>query len=103
MQIIFSRAVAKELSDKFTVLELETFDVEGQLLETFCVIPSDSISLAEYPTLKHSEDLHAQLVAAIKRQDYLLIAEIIPYLLGKFGGEVDSFYEVISERAQANK
>ena len=98
MQIIFSREVAEELKDKFTILELETFDVDGKMLETFCVVPADKISLAEYVTLGRSIDLHAQLVEAIKQKDYSFCKEAIPELVGKFGGELDSFYEIINER-----
>ena len=32
MDIIFNRQVAEELSERYTVLELETHDVEGQIL-----------------------------------------------------------------------
>lgn len=98
MQIIFSREVANELANKFTVLELETFNVEGQMLETFCVVPADKISPTEYPTLAASCDLHAQLAEAIKQTDYTFCEITIPALMGKFGGELDSFYEIISER-----
>ena len=47
MDIIFSRQAAEELSERYTVLELETFDVEDKVLETFCVVPGDRIPIEE--------------------------------------------------------
>jgi hypothetical protein len=45
MEIIFSREVAEGLRERYTVLELETFDVEGKTLETFCVVPAEKLMM----------------------------------------------------------
>ena len=97
MEIIFSREAAEGLRDRYTVLELETFDVEGQKLETFCVVPAEKL-LYEMSDLEHNSQLHAQLVQAIKDQDAALCTDLTDVLKGRFGGELDSFYEIIHDR-----
>lgn len=97
MDIIFDRAVAEQLRERFTVLELETFDVEGKILETFCVVPAEKI-YTEMVELQNNIQLHDQLVQAIKNKDQKLCLDLVEVLRGKFGGELDSFYDIIGER-----
>lgn len=97
MDIIFSREVADALRERYTVLELETFDVEGKTLETFCVVPAEKL-LYEMQELETNSRLHAQLVQAIKDQDAKLCQDLTDVLKGKFGGELDSFYDIIREK-----
>jgi len=100
MQIIFNRQVAEELRSRYTVLELETFDVEGQQLETFCVVPADRMNLAHLPNLESDVKLHENLIEQLKSNNYQFCLDAIEHLLGKFGGELDSFYVIIKERAE---
>lgn len=100
MQIIFNRQVAEELRSRYTVLELETFDVEGQQLETFCVVPADRMNLAHLPNLESDVKLHENLIEQLKVKNYQFCLDAIEHLMGKFGGELDSFYTIIQERAK---
>jgi hypothetical protein len=97
MDIIFSREAANNLRERYTVLELETFEVEGQTLETFCVIPAESI-FTEMQDLSSNIKLHEQLIQAIKDKDTKLCVDLSEVLKGRFGGELDSFYDIIRER-----
>jgi hypothetical protein len=98
MQIIFSRAAAEQLADTYTILELESFDVEGQLLETFCVVSADQMNLGDMPTLDHDKQLHAKFIEHLKLRDYAICEQLIPHLRGRFGGELDSFYDEVIKR-----
>jgi hypothetical protein len=100
MQIIFSREVAEELRSRYTVLELETFDVEDKTLETFCVIPADKMNLGDIPNLESDIRLHENLIEQLKLKNYQFCLDAIEHLLGKFGGELDSFYVIIKQRAE---
>lgn len=100
MQIIFNRQAAEELRSRYTVLELETFDVEGQQLETFCVVPADKMNLAHLPNLDADIKLHENLIEQLKLKNYQFCLDAIEHLLGKFGGELDSFYTIIQSRAK---
>ena len=70
MNIIFNRATAEELRQKYLVLELETFLVNDQKLECFCVVPGDKIPAGEIPTLDHFAKLHQSLVDNLRRKNY---------------------------------
>ena len=98
MQVIFTRKVADELRDKYTVLELETFDVQGTPLETFCVVSADKIPLGELPELETLVKKHHEFLEQYLAKNYQFCKDVSEQLLGKFGGEVDSFYEEILKR-----
>lgn len=98
MNVVFSRQIAEQLKEKYLVLEMETFPAGERLVETFCVVGGDSIPQSEMPTLKHYEQLHIDFVAALKQGKNSFCLELIPHLRGKFGGELDSFYDIIYER-----
>ena len=100
MQIIFTREAAETLRSKYTVLELETFEVEGKQLEAFCVVPADKINLGELPLLEQHSRVHQSLVDALKEKNYSYCVQAIEILHGKFGGELDSFYSIIKQRAE---
>ena len=97
MDIIFSRQAAEELSDKYVILELETHDVEGQLLETFCVVPPEKV-VNEVTMLDHWKNLHAEFVQANKDKNGKLCQDLAEYLVGKWGGELDEFYQIVCSR-----
>jgi hypothetical protein len=100
MHVIFSREAAERLKDSYTVLELETFEIEGRLVETFCVVTADKMNLAHMPTLDNDQQLHARLIEHVKKKDYKICLEIITHLRGRFGGELDSFYDEIEKRSR---
>jgi hypothetical protein len=100
MQIIWDKTVAEKLSSTHTVLELETFQVDDQPVTTYCVVSVDSIPLVEFAELETNKTLHKDFVLAFKRNDYDSCCDISAQLMGKFGGEVDSFYTIILEKLQ---
>jgi hypothetical protein len=44
--------------------------------------------------------LHENLIEELKKENYKFCLDAIDHLLGKFGGELDSFYTIIQERAK---
>lgn len=98
MEIIFGRENAEKLREKYTVLDLETVDVAGEPMEVFCLIPADKISLGDMPTLEQYTKLHAEFLEGYKSKHYDYCRQCITYLMGKFSGEVDTFYEEILRR-----
>jgi hypothetical protein len=97
MEIIFSREVAEGLRERYTVLELETFDVEGRSLETFCVVPAEKLMM-EMGQLNDNVAVHNQLIQSLKENNNDIVVELSQALKGKFGGELDSFYDILLER-----
>jgi hypothetical protein len=98
MDIIFSRAVADQMSDRYVVLELEPHSVGEEILETFCVIPADKIPLTETVMLEHWKKLHSEFVQANKDKNSKLCRDLAEHLTGKWGGELDEFYEIVCSR-----
>lgn len=99
MQIVFGKATAEELKEKYTVLELETIVTPEGTLEPYCVIPVEMIAL-KMNSVKDDIELHEKFVQAIKDDNIKLCIDLYKHLIGKFGGELDSFYEIIVQRCQ---
>ena len=53
MDIIFGRENAEKLREKYTVLDLETVEMDGKPMEVFCLIPAEKIDIAELPQLEN--------------------------------------------------
>lgn len=97
MHIIFGNCKDfDEIKEKFTVLQLETFHVDGYDQTAFCVV--EHIPLEEIPDLPRLTGLHQAIVEAWNRQDYETVLFGLPHVEGKFGKELDSFYENIKSR-----
>ena len=111
MDIIFGRENAEKLREKYTVLDLEKLTVnddDGKTveMEVFCLIPSDKIALPDLPQLEQWIKLHNDFLNGYQTQQWSYCRQCIEYLMGKFGGEVDTFYEEILKRinsAEAQK
>jgi hypothetical protein len=98
MNIIFGRENAEKLREKYTVLDLEILVVEGKEVEVFCLIPAEKIALSDLPQLEQWIKLHEDFLNGYHTQQWNYCRQCIEYLTGKFGGEVDSFYEEILKR-----
>jgi hypothetical protein len=98
MDIIFGRENAEQMREKYTVLDLETVTQEGQEIEVFCLIPADKIGITEMPDLENWIKLHHDFLEGYHRREYDYSKQCIEHLRGKFGGEVDTFYDEIIKR-----
>lgn len=99
MQIIFGRENAEMLRERYTVLDLETItDQEGNSMEVFCLLSAEHIGLAELPQLDQWVKLHNDFLNGYHTQQYNYCRQCLEHLMGKFSGEVDTFYEEILRR-----
>ena len=99
MYIIFGKEIAEELRKRHIVLELETFaDPSGKPYTAYCVIQQESIPITEMHDLERLCRLHDGLITALNEKRYPMVLECIEHLRGSFSGEMDSFYNVISDR-----
>jgi hypothetical protein len=97
MQIIWDQEVVEKIKNTHTILELETFEVEDKFITAYCVVPAEKIVM-EIMQLDANKELHNGFVKAFKDKNYALCNELSEHLMGKFGGEVDTFYEEIINR-----
>jgi hypothetical protein len=98
MQLIFCKDNAEQLREKYTVLELETVEKDGVTLEVFCVIPADKLGIPDLPQLDQWTKLHNEFLKGYHDKQYNYCRQCIDHLRGKFGGEVDTFYDEILRR-----
>ena len=98
MEIIFGRENAEKLREKYTVLDLETVEKDGHSIEVFCLIPGEKIGIPDLPQLDQWVKLHNEFLHGYHTQQYEYCRQCIEHLMGKFGGEVDTFYTEILGR-----
>jgi len=97
MQIIWDSVAAQQLRSNHTVLELETFFVDGQSITAYCVVPAEKVfpDITRLPTIT---ELHVAFITAFNEKNYDLCRDIAPNLIGCFAGELDSFYQTILDK-----
>lgn len=97
MNIIIGREAADKLRDKYTVLELEKVQhQDGMEFDAFCVVPAEKIPLGELSELHQWAALHENLIKEWRKGNIKFCQDAIEHLHGKFGGELDSFYDHIT-------
>ena len=101
MQIVLHRHIADQLRARYTVLDLEMFEVEGQVVEAFCVVSAEKLNLGELPQLEKNIKIHEEFITSLRKKDYQTCRRLKEDLYGKFGGELDSFYDEIMKRADS--
>jgi hypothetical protein len=90
MNIIFGDAIA-HVPNSYTVLELDTFRLpDGTTSIAYCVV--EKIPLTEFDKLDAYQKVHADLLANYRAREWTYCEHAIEGLMGKWNGELDSFY-----------
>lgn len=98
MNIIFGAAMPQNL-DNYTVLELDTIQFQDGHIDTaYCVV--EQIPVTEFPLVAAHKKIHHDLMEAYRNKHWHYCHQAIEGLMGKWGGEVDSFYTALEERIQ---
>jgi adenylate cyclase len=102
MHIIFGSTI-EEIPNSFTVLELDTFRMvkENRTDTAYCVV--EKIPLTEFTTLDAYKKIHADLVRYYKQRQWEYCENAIEGLMGKWNGELDTFYTDLLQRVIAFK
>ena len=98
MHIILGEENAQPLDEKYILLALDQikFDPDDDAVQAYCVlenIPVDELAKAEEFT-----SLHGKLMKNYTKRDWNFCEQAIEHLMGKWGGQVDTFYAEISSR-----
>ena len=103
MHIILGEQNAQQVGDKYVVLELDTFRIsdKDQPVSAFCII--ENLPIDELPQVDSYRDLHQQLIKNYRAGNWKFCLDALEHLQGRWNGEVDSFYSVISSRIQEQK
>jgi hypothetical protein len=102
MHIIFGSTI-EEIPNSFTVLELDTFRMvkENRTDTAYCVV--EKIPLTEFTTLDAYKKIHADLVRYYKQRQWEYCENAIEGLMGRWNGELDTFYTDLLRRVMGYK
>jgi hypothetical protein len=100
VNIILGKERAESMSQKYVVLELDTFKFAetGLIIESYCVV--ENIPFDEIPESAKQIDLHNLLLEDYRSRSWKECKAKISHLYGKWGGELDTFYDEILKRVE---
>jgi hypothetical protein len=101
MNIIFGDWAAQQAREKYIVLELDTFQVDEQLTTTYALV--EQVTLMEMLSLDQFKELHSNLLKEYRKRNWKYCENAMEHLIGKWNGELDTFYTVLTERIQELK
>lgn len=105
MKVIFDKNLVQD--DRYTFLELDTVLQPGMLEPVTLYAVIDDLPLEEIVELEALKVYHSVLIANYKAGNWDRIAEDVKPLMGRFRGELDSFYQNIidfaADSAKVNK
>ena len=98
MHIIFGKENAQALEGKYTIFELDTFNLteKNTTATAYCVV--ENISLVDLPNLENFKKLHSELIINYSKQNWTLCIDLMEHLVGGLGGELDTFYQDLHNR-----
>ena len=98
MNIILGRENAVMAGEKYTVLELDTLNLDSDQdpVTAYCLIETANINdLVLLDTLKEQHD---QMISYYKTRQWHRCQQAVESLRGCWSGQVDSFYDEIASR-----
>ncbi len=98
MHIIFKENL-KDIPEKYTVLDLDTFVVPDGSIHTACCL-IENIPITEMSQTENLKQLHDSLIKNYSKKNWTYCEQAIEQLMGKWGGEIDSFYEDLLARVK---
>jgi hypothetical protein len=103
MNIIFGTEMAQQAQDRYTVLELDTFNLvpTDQVVTAYCLV--ETVPITEMPAVASLQELHRNLMTEYRKQNWHYCEDAIAHLTGKWGGELNSFYTELYQRIQSLK
>jgi len=103
MNIIFGTEMAQQAKDRYTVLELDTFNLlpTDEVITAYCLV--EIIPIEEMSAIEKLKYLHSNLMAEYRKRNWCYCEDVIEHLTGKWGGEVDTFYSELYQRIQTLK
>jgi hypothetical protein len=100
MNIIFGTENADLARDKYTVLELDTFQFpdNGPTITAYCTV--EKIKFDQMPVVESMIRLHNDLITQYGHRNWSTCLDLISRLRGFWNEELDSFYDDLELRIQ---
>jgi len=97
---MFESSITDDVREKYILLPLDTFHFKaaGRTEVAYCLIENTPIMEMMY--VDRYRDLHNNLVRNYHERNWNYCEDALEHLKGRWGGEVDSFYELLERRIQ---
>jgi hypothetical protein len=88
-----------------TILELDTFFQPGLVdpITVYAVLENTSVPISEIPVIEQQRELHNTMMLEYRQRNWNYCEQALEHLLGKWCGELDSFYQELSTRIDTLK
>jgi hypothetical protein len=102
MNIIFGDTV-KQIPKDYVTLELDTIMIQpiAHRVTTWCVV--ENIPVDEISNIELNKKIHSDLITEYRNQNWNACIDNINQLMGRWGGEIDTFYKEILKRIDIYK
>lgn len=100
MNIIFGDSLSG-LPDSYTVLGLDTFRTKDSDVAVTAWAVIDKIPLNEFATAADNKKIHSEMMEFYRQRHWNYCEHAIEYLMGKWNGELDTFYADLLQRVIA--
>jgi hypothetical protein len=101
MNIIFKEN-SQEIREKYTVLDLDTFQMPDGSVHTACCVV-ENIPIEELSQIDSLRETHEGLIANYAKKNWTACEQALQQLLGKWGGELDTYYADLQTRVERLK
>ena len=102
MNIVFAdHAEADVLRQKYTLLELDTLQLiqfNGIEKTAWCLLEKEHLPLTDLVSFTKFQDLHHNLLKNYKKKNWKFCEDALEHLIGRWNGEIDSFYFELQKR-----
>lgn len=99
MNIILENEVTKDIQDKYMLVELDTFQYEdGKIQRSYGIVSKDEITLQDFQNVGMYVELHENFIKNYRKKNWKFCEDALDHLRGKFRGEFDSFYQIMTDR-----
>lgn len=91
------------LRTQYSIVPLDRvrYSENGEVIQSWCLLSGDNTStMEEAPHLPRLIELHETMMQKYYSRDWKFCIEAASNLTGRFGGELDSFYEHFLERVE---
>jgi len=103
MNIILGKSARQNLGDKYIVLELDTFEIAGELVPSYCVLDAGDIPLSEMQDIPAWVENHDKIMENYRKQNWNFCEQMIEHIQTRWGGALNSFYLTLYSRIQELK
>lgn len=103
MNIVLGHERAQALASKYVVLPLDSFQISGHQdpVTSYCVI--EHAPMADLTRMESLITLHEKLMSNYAKKNWNFCEQAIEHLKGRWNGELDTFYDEMSDRINKYK